>query len=54
MRKINWYLDSNSFGRSYSSREPAVTEQLVEFSEEVKVGRKEAMTATWSGYFSDF
>jgi len=46
MRKINWYLDSNSFGRSYSSREPAVTEQFSAFSEEVNVGRKEAITAT--------
>jgi len=46
MRKINWYLDSKSFERSYSSREPAVTTVLLVFSEEVKVGRKEAITAT--------
>ena len=46
MRKINWYFDSNSFGRSYSSRAPAVTAIFLVFIADVKVGRKEAITAT--------
>jgi hypothetical protein len=48
MRKINCYLESKSFGRSYSSREPVENLMLLDLisSEDVNVGRKDAITAT--------
>ena len=55
IRKMYWYFDSSSFGMSCSSSgEPSVTAKLSFSAYFVKVGTKEAMTATWSGYFSDF
>jgi hypothetical protein len=53
-RKMNWYFCSRSDAKSRSSRGLVEAIDYSGFSEEEKVGRKEAITATSSGYLEDF